>query len=188
MKIKDDWLKWGALIAALVGTASAEYALAIACGFDTWFAWCVPAAIDLYAVCAMRAKRDVAAVVISMIAVNAASHLVTTNLLEVSVPVVVAVSAIAPLVLWRVHRLQDAEESVTDDQELVEETVEETPEPVEKDGCEDLSVLDQLLMTGEPLPGRTRVQELYGLTEWEARKVLEQAKEKLEQREASTAT
>ncbi len=46
-----------------------------------------------------------------MIGVNAASHLVTAGLLPVNVPLVVAVSAIAPLVLWRVHRLADEPET-----------------------------------------------------------------------------
>ncbi|MEV6989123.1 hypothetical protein AB0N87_07750 [Streptomyces sp. NPDC093228] len=36
---------------------------------------------------------------------NAVAHLIASGLLPVSVPVVVAVSAIAPLVLWRVHAL-----------------------------------------------------------------------------------
>jgi hypothetical protein len=55
----------------------------------------------------MRARKDVLAAVTAMIGVNAASHLVTAGLVAVSVPLVVAVSAIAPLVLWRVHRLAD---------------------------------------------------------------------------------
>lgn len=99
-------LGWAALLAALVGTASAEYHLAIACGFGAALAGCVPAALDIYALAAFKAHRDVPAVVTTLIAVNAASHLVSSGLLAVSVPLVVAVSAIAPLVLWRVHALQ----------------------------------------------------------------------------------
>jgi hypothetical protein len=53
----------------------------------------------------------VLAAVAAMIGVNAASHLVTAGLLPVNVPLVVAVSAIAPLVLWRVHRLADEPEA-----------------------------------------------------------------------------
>lgn len=99
-------LGWAALIAALVGTASAEYKLALACGFGAALAACVPAALDIYALAAFHSRKDVPYVVMALISVNAASHLVSSELLDVSVPLVVAVSAIAPLVLWRVHVLQ----------------------------------------------------------------------------------
>ncbi|MEU2288060.1 hypothetical protein ABZ614_40170 [Streptomyces sp. NPDC013178] len=105
--MKNDYLKWGALVAALVATASAEYELARAVGFNQWVAAAVPAALDLYTVRALRAHREVLAAVAAMIGVNAASHLVTTGLLPVNVWLVVAVAAIAPLVLWRVHSLGD---------------------------------------------------------------------------------
>lgn len=103
-----DLLGWAALAAALAVTMSAEYALARACGFGPYVAAGVPAALDIYAVRALRAHRDVPVVVGAMIAVNALSHLVAAGILTVSWPLVVAVSSIAPLVLWRVHRLADA--------------------------------------------------------------------------------
>lgn len=103
--MKGDLLKWGALAAALVVTMSGEYELAVAVGFNRWVAAGVPAALDIYAVRALRTHRDVLAVVVAMIAVNSLSHLVAARLLPVSVPLVVAVSAIAPMVLWRVHSL-----------------------------------------------------------------------------------
>lgn len=108
--MKRDYLKWGALLFALVATASAEYELARAVGFNQWVAAAVPGALDIYTVRALRAGRDVLTAVGAMIGVNAASHLVTAGLLPVNVPLVVAVSAIAPLVLWRVHRLADEAE------------------------------------------------------------------------------
>lgn len=103
--MNNDFLKWAALAAALIATASAEYELARAVGFNDWVAAAVPGALDIYTVRAMRAHKDVLAAVAAMILVNAASHLVTAGLLPVNVPLVVAVAAIAPLVLWRVHRL-----------------------------------------------------------------------------------
>lgn len=106
--MKKDPLLWGALVAVLVVLASAEYDLARACGFGTYVAAGVPGALDIYAVKALRAKRDVTAAVIALILVNAASHLVSSGILPVKWPLVVAVSAIAPLVLWRVHRLSEA--------------------------------------------------------------------------------
>jgi len=105
--VKRDPLLWAALIAVLVVLASAEYQLAVACGFGRYVAAGVPAALDVYALAALRARRDVLAVVATLIAVNAASHLVEVGLLPVSVSLVVAVSAVAPLVLWRVHRLSE---------------------------------------------------------------------------------
>jgi hypothetical protein len=105
--VKRDPLLWAALAAVLVVLASAEYQLAVACGFGTYVAAGVPAALDVYALAALRARRDVLAVVTVLIGVNAASHLVEVGLLPVSVPLVVSVSAVAPLVLWRVHRLSE---------------------------------------------------------------------------------
>lgn len=106
--MKRDPLLWGALVAVLGVLASAEYDLARASGFGTYVAAGVPGALDIYAVKALRAKRDVTAAVIALILVNAASHLVSSGILPVKWPLVVAVSAIAPLVLWRVHRLSEA--------------------------------------------------------------------------------
>ncbi|MDX2679277.1 hypothetical protein [Streptomyces soliscabiei] len=105
--MKRDPLLWAALAAVLVVLASAEYQLAVACGFGQYVAAGVPAALDVYALAALRARRDVLAVVTVLIGVNAASHLVEVGLLPVSVTLVVAVSAVAPLVLWRVHRLSE---------------------------------------------------------------------------------
>ncbi|MFJ2259944.1 hypothetical protein ACIOKD_16650 [Streptomyces sp. NPDC087844] len=139
--MKRDPLLWAALAAVLTVLASAEYQLAVACGFGTYVAAGVPAALDVYALAALRARRDVFTVVCTLIAVNAASHLVEVGLLPVSVGLVVAVSAVAPLVLWRVHRLSEGQaEPITAPAELVPEpvpapaepiTVERAPEPVD---------------------------------------------------------
>jgi hypothetical protein len=121
--VKRDPLLWAALVAVLVVLASAEYQLAVACGFGTYVAAGVPAALDVYALAALRARRDVLAVVVVLIAVNAASHLVEVGLLPVNVQLVVSVSAIAPLVLWRVHRLSEASETSSNLDEVL------APEP-----------------------------------------------------------
>ncbi|GAB2328466.1 hypothetical protein [Streptomyces variabilis] len=131
--MKRDPLLWAALVAVLVVLASAEYELAVACGFGRYVAAGVPAALDVYAVAALRARRDVLAVVVTLIAVNAASHLVAVGLLPVSVPLVVAVSAVAPLVLWRVHRLSERRpEPVAEPAlEMSSAPAEPAPEPAE---------------------------------------------------------
>lgn len=115
-----DLLKWAALIAALVVTMQGEYALAVSAGFNRYVAVGVPAALDIYAVRALRAHRDIAAVVFAMIAVNSLSHLVAAHLLPVSVALVIAVSAIAPLVVWRVHALADADRKTQEAESGVE--------------------------------------------------------------------
>jgi hypothetical protein len=112
--VKRDPLLWAALTAVLVVLASAEYQLAVACGFGQYVAAGVPAALDVYALAALKARRDVLAVVTVLIGVNAASHLVEVGLLPVSVTLVVSVSAVAPLVLWRVHRLSEATSGIPD--------------------------------------------------------------------------
>lgn len=106
-----DYLAWGALAMAIIGTASAEYGLADAAGWGR-VAFALPGCLDIYVVRALRAHRDMAAAVVAMILVNAVAHLISAGLLPVSVPVVVGVSAIAPLVLWRVHALREVEPEV----------------------------------------------------------------------------
>lgn len=110
--MKRDVLGWLSLGATFVVTASAEYHLARACGFGVYVAGAVPAALDIYALRALRAGRDMAAVVVSMAAVNALSHLVSAEVLPVSWPLIVVVSCIAPLVMWRVHVLREGGHSV----------------------------------------------------------------------------
>ncbi|MFE2353075.1 hypothetical protein [Streptomyces parvulus] len=129
--MKRDPLLWIATAAVLTVLASAEYELARACGFGKYVAAGVPAALDVYALAALRARRDVVAVMLSLIAVNAASHLVASGLLPVSVPLVVAVSAVAPLVLWRVHRLSEgsAPVRIPAEAEPFEAAAELRPEP-----------------------------------------------------------
>jgi hypothetical protein len=134
--VKRDPLLWAALVAVLVVLASAEYRLAVACGFGQYVAAGVPAALDVYALAALRARRDVLAVVAVLIGVNAASHLVEVGLLPVDVPLVVAVSAVAPLVLWRVHRLGETvvrspQDPATEPPAAVTELPEPEAEPAE---------------------------------------------------------
>lgn len=102
---RKDWLKWVAACFALVATASAEYELARAIGMDRWVAIAVPGALDAYVLRALRAHREVLTAVLAMVGVNAASHLLTAGHLYLDWPLITAVSAIAPLVLWRVHAL-----------------------------------------------------------------------------------
>ncbi|MGW5272760.1 hypothetical protein ACWEQP_09275 [Streptomyces sp. NPDC004044] len=127
--MKRDYLKWAALGFALVATASAEYELARAVGYNQWVAAAVPGALDVWTVRAMRQHRDVLAAVLAMIVVNALSHLVTAELLDVSVPLVVGVSAIAPLVLYRLHAISGTDEPKADTEPVQAPVQVDTPEP-----------------------------------------------------------
>ncbi|WP_432008904.1 DUF2637 domain-containing protein [Streptomyces bacillaris] len=151
--MKKDPLVWGALAAVLVVLASAEYDLARACGFGKYVAAGVPAALDIYAVRALRAKRDVLIVVVALVAVNAASHLVSAGLLPVDWPLVVAVSAIAPLVLWRVHRLSEPAAEPPEVATTVMTTVFATARPVPEvvpSGARMLPVVARAVTTSPP--------------------------------------
>ncbi|MEQ4610304.1 hypothetical protein ABMX48_29400 [Streptomyces cavourensis] len=151
--MKKDPLVWGALAAVLVVLASAEYDLARACGFGKYVAAGVPAALDIYAVRALRAKRDVLIVVVALVAVNAASHLVSAGLLPVDWPLVVAVSAIAPLVLWRVHRLSEPAAKPPEVATTVMTTVFATARPVPEvvpSGARMLPVVARAVTTPPP--------------------------------------
>lgn len=102
--MKRDYLKAGAMVAALTTMAPAEYQLGHACGFGHLAAG-LPASLDIYTLRAIRTGRDVPAVALVMIAVNAASHLIVARHLAVTWYLIVAVSALPVLVLVRVERL-----------------------------------------------------------------------------------
>ena len=103
---RKDWILWGALGCALVSTAHAEYTLATAAHFNEWVALAVPGALDLYVVRALQQRRDVFVAVLAMVAANVTSHLIAGGVLDVRWPVIAAVGAVAPLIVWRVYSLK----------------------------------------------------------------------------------
>lgn len=105
-RTRKDWILWGALGCALVSTAHAEYTLATAAHFNEYVALAVPGALDLYVVRALQQRRDVFVAVLAMVAANVASHLIAGGVLEVRWPVIAAVGAVAPLIVWRVYALK----------------------------------------------------------------------------------
>ncbi len=107
MNKPKDALKWVSVAAALAVTATAEYDLAVAIGVNKVVAAAVPAALDAYVLRALQRNKEVLTSVLAMVAVNAASHLQHAGMLPVDWILTTAVSAIAPLVLWRVHALTD---------------------------------------------------------------------------------
>lgn len=103
---------WIALCAAVGLTASGEYQLAQLAGWGALIAGLLPTAVDIYVVIAIRAHRDVAGAIVMMIATNALYHLAAANLFgtdgrpgHLAWWLIVAVTAIAPMVMWRIHRI-----------------------------------------------------------------------------------
>ncbi|MEV4611674.1 hypothetical protein AB0K43_03600 [Kitasatospora sp. NPDC049258] len=117
-----DVLAWLAMGAAVTVSAHGEWALAVQSGFHPVVAAGLPLALDTYALRALRAGREVFPPVLGMIATNAAAHLLAAGILHPGWQLIALVSAIAPLVLWRVHVLhtKDATEPAPADGRLPE--------------------------------------------------------------------
>lgn len=113
------------LVAALVATAYAEWSLAVALGWNPWVALTVPAALDLFLIHATLSQRDVAPAVAAVVLCSAASYTFAHDLDIVATPLRIAVSSIAPLILWRLHT-RAPQESMTqtphDDAQAVPQT------------------------------------------------------------------
>lgn len=107
-------LEWVSLGFAVIALSYSEWSLAVAAGAHPIVAAAVPGALDVYAVRAMRVRRHVPGVVLAMVSVNALSYLVHAGVVPMTWPVLIAVSAIAPLVFWAVHTLGHAEEPACD--------------------------------------------------------------------------
>lgn len=105
-RTRRDWILMGALGCALVGTAHAEYTLALAAHFNKYVALAVPGALDLYVLRALQVRRDVFVAVLAMVAANVTAHLLTAGVLEEHWAITSAAGALAPLILWRVHSLK----------------------------------------------------------------------------------
>lgn len=113
MKTEPDVLGWSAMLASIAVTAHGEWSLAVSCGYVASVAVGLPIAIDAYAIRAMRAGKEILPPVLLMVATNAAAHLLNGGMLRVTPWLVVLVSAIAPVVLWRVHALRRGETACT---------------------------------------------------------------------------
>lgn len=183
-----DVFGWLAMAAAVTVAAYGEWSLGQAAGFGEWVAAALPVAIDSYAIRAMQRGREVAPAVALMIATNAAAHLHASGQLPMNAWVVVAVSAIAPVVFWRVHALRRTNaprtpqpprvepERNTSEAEVNTPRPEPVPAPVHPAPAEALPApTNTLVICGEHLPipdvpPRPRITDPA-----EARRVIEQA-------------
>ncbi|WP_181785098.1 hypothetical protein [Streptomyces phytophilus] len=107
----DKWSLRLALAATIGLTASGEYALAKLAGCSGSLAWLLPVAIDVYVVQTFRRHRDVLPALLLMIAANAIYHLADRTEFGMAAKdrpewwLIVGVAAIAPVVMWRIHRI-----------------------------------------------------------------------------------
>ncbi|MFK0282571.1 transfer protein spdA [Streptomyces sp. NPDC090499] len=100
----DVFLKWSALLAAMYLSYSAEYGLALHCGFTEYTSPAFPLALDLFMIWSVRQRRNVAASVMAVVAFNVAAHLPLSG--RWLTAVTVAASVAAPLVVWAMHAVR----------------------------------------------------------------------------------
>ncbi|MFH8369175.1 hypothetical protein [Streptomyces sp. NPDC018031] len=102
-----EWLTRISLAAGIAFTATAEYELARTLGAEKPIAVMLPLAIDAYVVAALRWFRplDIALSLTLMGAAQVAAHLLDAEVVQVDIPMVVVVSLLVPVAIWRTHAL-----------------------------------------------------------------------------------
>lgn len=101
-------LKWLSFAAATLLTATAEHDLAVMLGSDDLLAWAFPVMLDCYAAAAFmsRSRGNVAAAILLMIVCQGIAHVAGDHVSTIlPVWVIVIVSAVPPVILWRIHDL-----------------------------------------------------------------------------------
>lgn len=108
------WLTRLSLAAGVAFTAHAEYDLARTLGADPWIAAMLPVAVDAYVVAALRWFRgfDITLSLSLMGAAQVAAHLLDAKVMTVNIPMVVIVSLLVPVAIWRTHALARIKHSV----------------------------------------------------------------------------
>lgn len=131
MKANDPMRKWLtrlSLAAGIAFTAHAEYDLARTLGADPAIAAMLPVAIDAYVVAALRWFRgfDITLSLALMGAAQIAAHMLDAKVMTVNIPMVIVVSLLVPVAIWRTHALARGEHDVPVEASTVAE-----PAPVE---------------------------------------------------------
>jgi hypothetical protein len=108
------WLTRLSLAAGIAFTAHAEYDLARSLGADPAIAAMLPVAIDAYVMAALRWFRafDIALSLSLMGAAQVAAHLLDAKVMTVNIPMVIVVSLLVPVSIWRTHALARIEHAV----------------------------------------------------------------------------
>ncbi|MFD8034679.1 DUF2637 domain-containing protein [Streptomyces sp. NPDC059717] len=115
---RRDWLLYAGMGAVGLAAAASSYAalqdLAVRTGWWPWLSWLLPLTTDAYAMTAVRvwlghstrnrrarawAKANAIGAIVLSVAGNAVDHAIASHVIAVSWPLIVAVSAIPPVVL-----------------------------------------------------------------------------------------
>lgn len=130
--IPAKWLAHVSLAAGVVFTATAEYSLARRLGAQEPVAVMLPVAIDAYAIAALKRFRafDIALSLLLMCAAQVSAHLLDSHVMPVNGWLVVIVSLLVPVAIWRTHALARGEDDVP------AEAVIEHPEALEVERVE----------------------------------------------------
>jgi len=111
--IPAKWLAHVSLAAGVVFTATAEYSLARRLGAQEAVAVMLPVAIDAYAIAALKRFRafDIALSLLLMCAAQVSAHLLDSHVMPVNGWLVVVVSLLVPVAIWRTHALARGEDA-----------------------------------------------------------------------------
>ncbi|MBQ0969203.1 hypothetical protein KBY91_15345 [Streptomyces sp. RK23] len=103
----DRLLRMVSLVAGVAVTAYSEWQLALLVGIHPAVAPLFPVAVDTYVIAAVRAGRgrDIAASLVVMGGCQVSAHLLSTDSVTATIPLVTAVSLLIPITVWRVHAL-----------------------------------------------------------------------------------
>jgi len=125
--IPAKWLANVSLAAGVVFTATAEYSLARRLGAQQPVAVMLPVAIDAYAIAALKRFRafDIALSLLLMCAAQVSAHLLDSHVMPVNGWLVVVVSLLVPVAIWRTHALARGEHDVP-----AKPVTAERPEPI----------------------------------------------------------
>lgn len=105
------WIRRTSTAAGLAYTAIAEYELARRLGAREPIAVMLPLSLDCYVIAALKWFRalDVALSLVLMCAAQVAAHALEAGVVKVSLKLVVVVSVLVPVALWRTHALARGE-------------------------------------------------------------------------------
>ncbi|MEV5792652.1 hypothetical protein [Streptomyces sp. NPDC052192] len=105
------WIRRASTGAGLAYTAIAEYELARRLGAQPYIAVMLPMSIDCYVIAALKWFKalDVFLSLVLMCAAQVAAHALEAGVVKVSLNLVVVVSVLVPVALWRTHALARGE-------------------------------------------------------------------------------
>lgn len=177
--VRRDWLLYAGMGAVGLAAAASSYAalqdLAVRTGWWSELSWLLPLTIDAYAMTAVRvwlgkstlnpharswAKANAIGAIVLSVAGNAVDHALAAGVLAAGWPLIVAVSAVPPIVLGLlVHMAHLRALPPTEPDPTDTPAVDGTQQPPPGDGSAALPP-EQPKQPRRPRPGRTKPQPL----------------------------